>query len=353
LAIATTLAAATALAYGLGRSVGTPEASAVPPRPVAVQSPAPTPTPATAKVEPADPARIIAVFGNNVQITRQEFGEYLIARDSKRLEQFINKRILEQFCQERGVSVTDAEMDAQILEDLGKMNIDPKQLLDQVLSHYNMTFYEWREDVIRPQLMMKKIVQNMVSVTAEDLRDAYEAEFGEKRECRIIIWREGIADQDLYSIYEKITNKKDAKLGEAEFERAARTQADPGLAACGGHLNKPLSRHSLAKKDVEERVFRLNEGEVTEIIQDGKNKEVFKCDRIIPPVENPPPLETVRDKYVQIIIESKIRDKIPEVCKELRKKADVHPYLNPPDLEKEWLHRAELAINAAKKGSGK
>src|SRR5262249_49226683 len=150
-------------------------------------------------------------------------------------------------------TVTDAEMDAQILEDLGKMSITPKQLLDQILTRYNMTFFEWREDVIRPQLMMKKIVRNMVSVTAEDLQRAYEAEFGEKRECRIIIWRAGMTQDKLYQIYRDISNDEGA------FERAACTQADPGLAACGGHLNQPVCRYSL-KPDVEGRVYRLKEG---------------------------------------------------------------------------------------------
>jgi hypothetical protein len=345
LALVVTLGSATAVAYAIGRSgVATPEASAVPPRPSAVQTPSQPSAASAARTEATDLSanRIVAAFGDNMQLTRQDFGEYLIARQTKRLDQFVNKRIIEHYCLQHGVSVSDAEIDAQILKDLGKMNITPKLLLDQILSRYNMSFYEWREDVVRPQLMMKKVVENMVSVSADDLKKAYEAEYGEKRRCRIIIWRAGMEERNLYEIYAKI--RKD----DAEFERAAKTQADAGLAACGGRLNQPVSRYSMAKPEIEDRVFRLREGEITEIMEDNGNKVVFKCDEVIPPDPNAPSLESVRNRYIPIILESKIRDEIPKVCRELREQANVHTYLMTPEAEKEWLVRAEQELQLQK-----
>jgi hypothetical protein len=349
LAILTCLLALVGIAYTVGRSgAAVPEAAAVPPRPAMVQAPV-TSVP-KAEATDGSASRIVATIYDNIQITRQDFGEYLIARQTKRLDQFVNKRVIEHYCQERGVSVSDAEIDAEILQDLGKMSITPKQLLDQILSRYNMTFYEWREDVIRPQLMMKKVVRNMVSVTADDLKQAYEAEFGEKRDCRMIIWPEKMKHQVDTKIYDRI--RHDDKEGNEEFERAARSQADSSLAACGGRLDKPLPHHSL-KPEIEERVFRLKEGEVSEVMQDGHNLVVFKCDAIIPPVKNPPPLETMRDKYVAIITESKIRDEIPKVFKQMKEKANVTTHLPTPEAEKEWLLRAEKEFKQLKSDATK
>jgi hypothetical protein len=326
----------TVLAYALGRHTS-PEAVAVLPQPAPVQNAAQQATVSkSAATETSNSSIVATVYG--AVITRQDFSEYLIAREAKRLDQFVNKRIIEHYCQERGVSVSDAEIDAAILNDLGPMRMEAKQFLDQILKKNNMSFYEWREDVIRPQLMLKKIVTNMVRVEAEDLQKAYEAEFGEKRECRIIMWPESMRQHVLSEIYCKIRDNDD------EFERAARTQANPSLAACGGRLNKPISRYSLADRTIEDCVFHLKQGEMTEVLQQGPDLVVFKCDNVVPRVENPPALTTVRDKYEEIIKEVKIRDEMPKLFEKLHEEAKVTTYLETPEAEKErWLRAKQLA----------
>ncbi len=323
-------------AYALGRHASG-EAAAVTPSPglapIAAQQSAAAKSVAAM---PSSSSIVATVYGTS--ITRQEFGEYLIARETKRLDHLVNERIIDRYCQERGVTVTEAEIDAAIINDLGPMRVQAKDLLDQILARNQMSFYEWREDVIRPQLLMKKLVTNMVRVEAEDLQKAYEAEFGEKRDCRIIMWPESMRQHVLSDIYCKIRDSDE------EFERVAKTQANPALAACGGRMNKPLSRYSLADPEIEKRVFRLKPGEITEVLQQGPDLVVFKCDSVVPPVEKPPSLAEVRSKYEPIIKEVKIREEMPKFFEKLHAEANVRTYLDTPEAEKErWLQAQNLA----------
>src|SRR5687767_11007443 len=68
--------------------------------------------------------RPVALIYGNVPVTRQELGEFLIARGgSDKLELVVNKMIIEHECKKRGVTVTAQEMEAALLEDLEGLSI--------------------------------------------------------------------------------------------------------------------------------------------------------------------------------------------------------------------------------------
>ena len=137
--------------------------------------------------------RVVAYINGNIPITRQDLGEYLIARNgAEKLELLVNKRIIDMYCKQKRIEVTAAEVDADLAEDLKGLGVaNVKDFVDQVLKHHNMNLYEWKEDVIRPKLLMTKLCRDRVHVTEQDLQDAFEAHFGEKVDCRIILFPRG------------------------------------------------------------------------------------------------------------------------------------------------------------------
>src|SRR5438552_1643385 len=75
-------------------------------------------------IQPAQPStdyarRVVAYIYENTPISREELGEYLIARfGQERIEFLVNRRIVELDCQAKGVYVTDLEVEAQLQEEL-------------------------------------------------------------------------------------------------------------------------------------------------------------------------------------------------------------------------------------------
>src|SRR5262245_49883882 len=56
---------------------------------------------------------------NGVPITRQELAEELLTRyGNKQLKLLINRRIIEQECAKRGIVVTEAELEAELRENM-------------------------------------------------------------------------------------------------------------------------------------------------------------------------------------------------------------------------------------------
>ena len=76
-------------------------------------------------------------------------------------------------------------------------DIDLKVFEKDFLGPYNKNLFEWREDVVRPRLLMAKLCRDSVKVAEPDVKQAYEAEFGEKLEGRMILWP---ADQTRYAM---------------------------------------------------------------------------------------------------------------------------------------------------------
>jgi hypothetical protein len=269
---------------------------------------------------PSDYAqRVVAYIYDNMPITREELGEYLIARfGAERLDFLVNRRIVELNCQAKAIYVTDQEVDTQFLEDLKGFgaNMTPKDFTNQILKRFNKTLYEWKEDVIRPRLLLSKLCRPMVEVTQKDLAEAFEARYGPKVQCRMIAFAKN--DPHAKDIWTKVNGN------EAEFAKQAKAQFIPALQAKGGEI-PPIHKH-FGDLKVEEAAFSLRPGEITALLEmkeDG-TQIILKCDKHIIP-DNTVTFESKRAELYNEMKETKLAAKITEYFAELRQKA--HPNL--------------------------
>ncbi|MGH7224125.1 MAG: peptidylprolyl isomerase, partial [Gemmataceae bacterium] len=219
------------------------------------------------------PRQILAVYNGQTPITREDFGEFLITRYGvEQIEFLVNRCIINRECHARGLSVTAEEIEAGLADDLKKMGgVELKVFVKDFLGPYNKSLYEWREDVIRPRLLMAKLCRDSVKVSAEDLQHAFTAEYGEKLEGRMILWPR---DQTRYAMMQYTRIRDDVKA----FDDMAQHQASSTLASKGGKIG-PFGRGSLGNKDVEDEAFKLHPGEMTTLLETPEGNVVFKLDK--------------------------------------------------------------------------
>ena len=269
-------------------------------------------------LSPCDPSmrsrQIVAVYNGQTPITREEFAEFLIARyGGEQIEFFINRRIIDKECQVRGIGVTPAEIEASFAEELKKMdNIDLKVFEEKFLAPYNKTVFEWREDVVRPRLLLARLCRDRVKVTEEDLQQAFAAEYGEKLEGRMILWP---LDQTKCALmqYTIVRDNADA------FNDMAQHQSSPTLATKGGKIG-PFGRGSLGNKEVEDEAFKLYPGGLTTLVETPEGNVVFKLDKRIP-ADKTIALDAVRQELTAKVFERKVQIEMQTAFKDLRDKA--------------------------------
>jgi hypothetical protein len=212
------------------------------------------------------------------------------------------------------------------------MNVNLKDFVTTVLKHYNKSLYEWREDVIRPKLAMTKLCGQRVHITPEDLQAAFDAYYGEKVECRLIVWPQEQKNKVINGIYAKIRDD------EQEFDNVATHQATPQLAASGGRLDHPIGHHTTGDDELEKAAFSLRPGELSPVLDTHEGIVVVKCVRRIPP-DSTKKLETERPILEKEVFERKLQREMPVLFKELRDKAQPMLFLkketNEADLKRE------------------
>jgi hypothetical protein len=301
------------------------------------------PAPDSAEVSPDYSKRVVAYIHNNIPITREDLGEYLIARfGADRLQMLVNKRIIEHECRQKGITCTAAEVEAGLEEDLRGINVNRKEFVERVLKHYNKTLYEWKEDVIRPRILMTKVCRDRVQVTEDDVRKAFEAYYGEKIDCRIILFPAGEERKVLHEIYAKI------RESEAEFDRYASQQASPTLAASGGKI-KPIGRHTTGNEEMERAAFALQPGQLSRVIHTPEGLLVLKCVARIPP-DTTKTLDDVRADLEKEVFDKKVSLEIPNAFKEMSERASAKLFLKSYTTEEDWLRDIREEFSSARPG---
>jgi foldase protein PrsA len=268
---------------------------------------------------PAEYEKNVVAYVNGVPITRQELGEELIARKGKeQLKLLINRKIIEQACQKAGVSVTDAEVEADLKDVMRTANAaTPAQFEESILKRRNTTLIEYKEDVVRPGIAMRKLAGKQVEVTDEEIRRAYESNYGEKVKCRIIMIPESDA-RLAPKIFAQVRDDREA------FLRQALQQADPNLAACGGEIK--IGRFT-GLDSVEEAAFALKDGQVSQVLQVEGGRVILLREGLEPRDESTT-LEQVRDELRHSLLEKKLRAEVPRVFHQLREEAVIRDFLN-------------------------
>jgi RNA polymerase sigma factor (sigma-70 family) len=288
-----------------------PPPAAGPPAPVAKQPPAPPPA----------SKRVVALIHGDVAITREELGEWLIARyGAEKLDLLINQRIIEHACTQKGITVSAKEVEAALEEDLATLQLKRPEFENHLRKHYGKSLFEWQEDVIKPRLLLGKLCRADVKVGDDELRQRFEQLYGEKVRCQAILWPRGEEAAARAAL-------ADIGASEEKFDRAAKAQTTPALAAAGGML-PPLSRHDGgADQAVVEAAFRLKPGEVSPLLttKDG-GTIVLRCLGRVPAVAGKD-FAAEKPALLQDVLARKIAQEIPKLFQAQRDAAKPQIFL--------------------------
>jgi parvulin-like peptidyl-prolyl isomerase len=268
--------------------------------------------------------RVVAYLWETEPVTREELGEYLIARHGpEKLPVLVNMRIIDDFCRQAAIDVTAAEVEAAVVADL-EGTTDQATVLKSLLSRYHMNLEEWKTEVVRPRLQLAKLCRHEVRVTDNEIEQAYESAHGTKAVCRIIVYpktEQGKADA--FKAFAAV------RYSETEFDKHAAAQPFPALAATRGKI-KPFGKYAMQDPKVDEVVFNLRPGEVSNIIPTTEGLTIFKCDGFEKP--DTTPQENVRGALVKEMTEKKINERMKTLIPDLKERAKPNFLLHRPSI---------------------
>jgi len=278
-----------------------------------------------------DPARgrtmpgVVAVI-NGQRITRRELSEQCIQRHGREvLDGMVNRKLLEQECKKRRITITEADLDAEIARAAAESvdskpdgSPDVEAWLKLVTDKQGGSVEVYRRDSVWPSVALTKLVGDKVRIADADLQKGYDANYGQRVRCRAILMDNLRRAQQ---VWEKA---RDNPTVENFGELAAQYSVEGPSRALRGEV-PPIKRHG-GQPLLEKEAFSLKPGELSGVVQVGPELfAILFCEGYTEPtgVE----FETVRDYIYRDVFEKKQRLAMAAEFRRLQEAATIDNYL--------------------------
>jgi hypothetical protein len=219
-----------------------------------------TTTPSSAPANPGESPRLqevrvpinasdpIAIVNGQI-ITRQQLADECVARKGQEiLDTLVARMLIEQAMRGSKLEVTAAEIDAEIdAVAWATAKADREKWLRILDKERGISPVQYARDIIYPALALKKLAAKRVQITPQDLKEAYQANFGERLRCRMIMVDNIRAANEVWA---------ELQRNPGGFERLAKERStDSGSRALGGMLPEPIARYA-SPREVSIAVFK-------------------------------------------------------------------------------------------------
>lgn len=287
-------------------------------------------------VQPATQTLRIVAAVNGEQITRDELArECLKHYGGQVLEHMVNKYLIKQECERVGVTVTQAEVNAEVERMATRFGLAVDQWLKLLGDERGINPRQYANDIIWPTLALRKLAGDRFQVTEQELTEQYEAQYGPAIQARLIVVEDRQKADEVRAA---------AAADPASFAKLAKAESVDASSASTGGMIQPIRKHA-GPIEIEKVAFGMQEGQISPVIPVGDQFVIIKCEGVLP--ARRVPLEQVKPALLETIHQNKLRVVSDEIFGQLQEKAEVKNVLNDPVLSQQMPGVAAL-INGQK-----
>lgn len=263
----------------------------------------------------------IAAIINGQRITIAQLSAECVKRHGKDvLEGEIHLKLLVQALRKAQKTVTDADVQAEIARAakgngliLPDGSADMKAWIDSVTSDGETTYEIYVQDAVWPSVALKKLVEDRVTLTDEDLKRGFESSFGPRVEILACV----LSDQRTAQKVWKMARDNPA---EEFFGRLAEQYSIEPVSASNSGKVPPIRKYS-GQPTIEREAFALKSGELSGIIATGDKYIVMKCQGRTKPLVSD--IEAVRPELVRDLTEKQYYTEMSKELDRLKETAEI------------------------------
>ncbi len=267
----------------------------------------------------------VAALINNMPVDLNELAEMCIDRHGEEvLEGTISRRLIEQECKRKQITVTEQEIDAEIANAARTMlelrpdgSPDIERWLQLVKEQQGVSVEVYRRDAVWPSVALRKLAGASVQVTDEDLKKGFEANFGQRVRCLAIVLDNHRRATEVWSLVRNNPTR------EYFGDLAEKYSIEAGSRALRGEV-PPIQKHG-GQPILEEVAFKLAPGELSSIIQVGQNFVILFCEGRTDPEKVG--FEQVRNDIYRDVHEKKLNQAMANYFQQLRDRATIDNYI--------------------------
>jgi parvulin-like peptidyl-prolyl isomerase len=240
------------------------------------------------------------------------------------LESIVNKHLIWQECKKRGINITDQDVDDEITRLASKFGLSPGRWLTLLEQERDLKPEQYRREIIWPTLALRALAASQIAISPEELRRAFETEYGPRVKVRAIT----------VSSEEKAGKLREQAVADPEgFEKLAKDFSEDQSASVHG-LIPPIRKH-LGDPELERIAFGLKEGEISPVIKVANQYVILKCEQHLPETYIAPRFR--RDAEMRVrdrLQDQKLRTSATDMFKRLQAESQVQNVSNDAELSK-------------------
>jgi parvulin-like peptidyl-prolyl isomerase len=273
---------------------------------------------------------------NGEEISRQDLArECLTVYGEEVLQSVVNKQLILDYCQQRQITVTKQDVNDEINRMARKFGLTTDQYLKMLEQERGINPEQYATDIVWPMLALRRLAKDEITPTPEELRDAYDAKYGEAVKARIIVLED---EQEARRIHAQADQNPD------DFGALAKTHSKDPSASLNG-LIQPI-RRNVGHPSIEKAAFALAAGQVSPVIpvklgsadQPGALTQyvILKCEDHLPAAKiNPGSMKVIEEQLRESIVEAKLRNAAANIFRQLQDQSTVVNVYNDPQKRKQ------------------
>lgn len=285
----------------------------------------------------------IAATVNGEKITLLELAEKCIERHGVEvLEGTIHRRLIEQVVREKNLAVTKQELQEEVARAaeangvvLSNGQPDLTKWYALVTEQPGVTRELYLRDAVWPSVALKKLVAGQVEVSDADMQKSYEANFGPRVRCRVIILGNQRQAQRVWDLARK------NRTAEHFAELAGKFSLDPSRTQ--GGIVPPIQKHG-GQPVLESAAFQLQPGEISGLVQVGTQFVILFCEGYTEP--QPVKMEEVQEILREDLLEKKLRLAMAKEFERLQTQARIENFMTGESQSPEAGQRLSRAVPA-------
>ncbi len=267
----------------------------------------------------------VAAYLNREPISMEQVGAECVQRHGRPiLKGEINRVLLSSALASANKQITQADIDAEVARAADSMGYlkpdgtpDTDAWLKSILEDEGATIDLYIQDAVWPSVALKKLVQDSVQITTEDIQKGFEANFGPRAEVLAVVLSNQRTAEDVWQ-------QARQSLGEQQFgELAAKYSVETVSRSNYGKV--PAIRRHSGQPTLEKAAFELQPGEISGVIAlNDQYVVLYKQGETNPIVKD---IEAVRPELHKEILEKKMRVAMQNQLDTMLKAAQIDNFL--------------------------
>lgn len=207
---------------------------------------------------------------NGEKVSRQKLAQDCLTRFGETvLENMVYKQLIMIACQQDNIVITRNDITQEVARMAQRFRITPEAYIQTITQKLGTDTEKYYRDIVWPSLALRRLAASQTQVDPAEVKKRMDAKFGPRVQVRMIVLDDQNKAQQIQAA---------AKAKPDDFGKLAKDHSvDPSTASMRGMM-RPISLN-VFEPEVEQAVFKLKPGEISEIVSLKNQYLIFKCER--------------------------------------------------------------------------